>query len=148
MGKLDYMINPILMGGLIREICGQMVKVHLYGRLGVITIPEKYILTDIKLAPGVELEFHFSYLKVEESGYDYDDCSIVNRDFSPCLIGGTITEVNDTAIRAEIMDHLGYVAVPRRWVFTDVTLCEGQTVEFYLSPMRAVGKRRIPAAMI
>ena len=72
MEKLDYIINPILMGGLVKEINEDMVKVHLHGRLGVITIPEKIILSEIELEPGVELEFHFSYLKVEDAGYDYD----------------------------------------------------------------------------
>ena len=148
MEKMDYIINPILMGGLIKEVNEGMVKVHLHGRLGVITIPEKYVLTDIDLEPGVELEFHFSYLRVEEEWYDYDDGSIRDNMFTPCLLGGSIIEVNDTAIKVETIDNLGTVAVPRRWVFTNIPLEEGQTVEFYLSPMRVVGKREIPARMI
>jgi hypothetical protein len=148
MEKLDYIINPILMGGLVKEINEDMVKVHLHGRLGVITIPEKIILSEIELEPGVELEFHFSYLKVEDAGYDYDDSSIRDNLFTPCLVGGQIVEVNDTAVKVETMDDLGTVAVPRRWVFTDMPLECGQMVEFYLSPMRAVGKRDIPARTI
>ena len=148
MEKMDYIINPILMGGLIKEVNEGMVKVHLHGRLGVITIPEKYVLTDIDLEPGVELEFHFSYLRVEEDWYDYDDSSLRDSVFTPCLVGGNIIEVNDTAIKAETIGDMGTVAVPRRWVFTNTPLEEGQTVEFYLSPMRVVGKREIPARMI
>jgi hypothetical protein len=73
---------------------------------------------------------------------------IKNKIFEPCFIGGTICEVNDTAIKADIVDHLGTVAVPRRWVFTASTLEAGQNVEFYFSPMRVIGKRNIPVASI
>lgn len=32
---MDYMINPIKMGGLIKEVQDDRIKVHLHGRLGV-----------------------------------------------------------------------------------------------------------------
>lgn len=38
---MDYMINPIKMGGLIKEVQDDRIKVHLHGRLGVITIPKR-----------------------------------------------------------------------------------------------------------
>lgn len=148
--KVDYMINPILMGGLIKEAGNKLIKVHLHGRLGVIEIPPEYILDkDIRPEIGHDMEFYFSYLQVNDKPYEYD-CTPLKKGkfFEPCLVGGTITEVNDTAIKAEIMEGLGTVAVPRRWAFTDVTLAEGQNVEFYFSPMRIVGKKDIPVESI
>ena len=29
---LDYVINPVLMGGLVKETDGETVKIHLHGR--------------------------------------------------------------------------------------------------------------------
>lgn len=147
--KLDYVINPALMGGLVKEVSEDAVKVHLHGRLGVITVPRSLILEPVTPQPGHEMQFYFSYLQVNEAPYDYDDSPISKgKEFDPCLIGGTITEVNDTAIKAEMMDHIGTVAVPRRWVFTDQALQEGQNVEFYFSPMHVIGKRDIPVESI
>ena len=40
--KLDYTINPILMGGLVKSVDAGIVKVHLHWRLGVIEIPREY----------------------------------------------------------------------------------------------------------
>jgi hypothetical protein len=148
MSELEYIINPVRMGGLVKEADDEMVKVHLHGRLGVITVPRTCILGDEEIVPGTEMQFYFSYLEVTNAPYDYDTLPIKNGMFEPCLIGGTICEVNDTAIKADIMDHLGTVAVPRRWVFTASTLEEGQNVEFYFSPMKIIGKRDIPAASI
>lgn len=155
MAGAEYIINPVLMGGLVKEVTGDMIKVHLHGRLGVITVPAECILRgtqensgEEEPAAGTEMQFYFSYLQVNENPYDYDACAIKNGEFEPCLIGGTITEVNDTAIKAEIMDGLGTAAVPRRWVFTDVELKEGQNVEFYFSPMKISGKRDIPVESI
>lgn len=147
--RLDYVINPALMGGLVKEVSEDAVKVHLHGRLGVITVPRSLILEPVTPQPGHEMQFYFSYLQVNETPYDYDDSPISKgKEFDPCLIGGTITEVNDTAIKAEMMDHIGTVAVPRRWVFTDQALKEGQNVEFYFSPMHVIGKRDIPVESI
>ena len=147
--KMDYMINPALMGGLVKEVSKDTVRVHLRGRLGVITVPRSLILEPVTPQPGHEMQFYFSYLQVNETPYDYDDSPISKgKEFDPCLIGGTITEVNDTAIKAEMMDHIGTVAVPRRWVFTDQALQKGQNVEFYFSPMHVIGKRDIPVESI
>lgn len=149
MNVMDYMINPALMGGLVKEVTADDVKVHLHGRLGVITVPKSLILDPVELEPGHEMQFYFSYLQVNEDPYDYDGSPIRrDREFMPCFIGGTITEVNDTAIKADMMEHMGTVAVPRRWVFTDVALQEGQNVEFYFSPMHVIGKREIPVESI
>ncbi|MCR4653617.1 MAG: hypothetical protein K5744_07975 [Eubacterium sp.] len=147
---MDYTIHPVLMGGLVKEVNENWVKVHLHGRLGVIEVPSCYILDqDQKPEVGHEMQFYFSYLQVNEEPYDYDSSPLKKeKAFFPCFIGGTITEVNDTAIKAEMMDAIGTVAVPRRWAFTDIPLAKGQNVEFYFSPMRIVGKRALPAECI
>ena len=44
MAGAEYTINPVLMGGLVKEVTSDAVKVHLHGRLGVITIPKGCIL--------------------------------------------------------------------------------------------------------
>lgn len=146
---LDYMINPIKMGGLVKEVSDSQIKVHLHGRLGVITVPKKLVTTKEKIEPGHEMEFYFSYIKVVENPYDYDSSDMVtDHEITPCLLGGKITEVNDTAAKVEIMDKLGTVAVPRRWYFTDIPLKEGSNAEFYFSCMNLVGKRDIPVESI
>ncbi|SDB48097.1 hypothetical protein SAMN02910298_02411 [Pseudobutyrivibrio sp. YE44] len=146
---LDYIINPIKMGGLVKEVDDSQIKVHLHGRLGVITVPKELVITMEKLEPGHEMEFYFSYIKVVENPYDYDSSDMVTEhEISPCLLGGKITEVNDTAAKVEIMNNLGTVAVPRRWYFTDIPLKEGSYVEFYFSCMNLVGKRDIPVESI
>ncbi len=146
---LDYTINPILMGGLVKAVDGDQVKVHLHGRLGVITVPRRLIVDDVALEPGHEVQFYFSYLQVNETPDDYD-CAAMDpkAELMPCLIGGKLIEVNDTAVKLQIMQDLGTVAVPRRWVFTPVALREGQNAEFYFSCMKVVGKRDIPARSI
>lgn len=148
--KVDYIINPILMGGLVKEVTNDSIKVHLHGRLGVIEIPKEYVMEDdVDIEVGHDMQFYFSYIQVNPDKYDYDCSSLkVDREFAPCFIGGTITEVNDTAIKASMMEGLGTVAVPRRWAFTDEPLKEGQNVEFYFSPMHIAGKREIPVESI
>lgn len=146
---MDYIINPILMGGLVKEVTGDMVKVHLHGRLGVITVPKSLIVDAAEVEIGHEMQFYFSYLQINETPYEYDSAAVSReRGMSPCLVGATITEVNDTAVKAEMTDHLGTVAVPRRWVFTPVELKAGQNAEFYFSCMTMIGKREIPAESI
>lgn len=148
MKKLDYIINPILTGGLVKENDHDTVRVHLHGRLGVITVPRSMVSGNAEPEPGHETQFYFSYIRVNEAPYDYDCSPLYDMQFLPGLVGGTIIEVNDTAIKAEIMNGFGTVAVPRRWVFTDLPLSEGQNVEFYFSPMRVAGKRDIPVESI
>ena len=53
----DYIINPIRMGGLVKEVDENQVKVHLHGRLGVITVPKRLVITSEELTPGHEMEF-------------------------------------------------------------------------------------------
>lgn len=149
MTKPDYIIQPIMMGGLVKETDGDLVKIHLHGRLGVITVPRKVIRGEIIPEPGHEMQFFFSYFQVTDQPLDYDDTPMTEgEELIPCLLGGTLIEVNDTAVKLEIMDHLGTAAVPRRWVFTDVKLTEGLFAEFYFSGIRIVGKRDIPVEQI
>lgn len=146
---MDYIINPVKMGGLVKEVSADRVKVHLHGRLGVITVPKRLIISDETLDVGHEMEFYFSYIQVVEDPYDYD-CSDMKTDheITPCLLGGKIIQVNDTAIEVAIMNDLGTIGVPRRWAFTPVTMEEGQDVEFYFSCMKVIGKRDIPVESI
>lgn len=146
---MDYIINPVKMGGLVKEVSDGRVKIHLHGRLGVIKIPDSLVISQEPVAIGHETEFYFSYVQVVEDPYDYDDSGMTpDYEPEPCLLGGKITEVNDTAIEMTLMNNLGTIAVPRRWVFTSVKLAEGQSAEVYLSCMKVIGKRNIPAEMI
>lgn len=143
------MINPVMMGGLVKEVTGNQVKVHLHGRLGVITVPKRLIRTKEVLEPGHEMEFYFSYIQVVNDPYDYDSAAMnLDMELIPSLLGGTIIEVNDTAAKVEIMENMGTIAVPRRWLFTAEALAIGQQVEFYMSPLRMIGKRDIPQESI
>lgn len=147
--KMDYMINPVKMGGLVKEVTDGFIKVHLHGRLGVIKVSPALIISDEPIQIGHETEFFFSYIQIVEDPYDYDASDMTtDHEIRPSLLGGKITEVNDTAIEAAIMNDLGSIAVPRRWAFTPITLAVGQDVEFYFSCMRVIGKRDIPAEAI
>ena len=146
---MEYIINPIKMGGLVKEATDSQVKVHLHGRLGVITVDPKLIPFNGTLEPGHEAEFYFSYIEVVDNPYDYDVMGLLNdNEIMPCLLGGKIIEVNDTAAKIEIMNNLGTIAVPRRWMFTAVPLVEGLDVQFYFSRMNVIGKRDIPVNSI
>lgn len=146
---IDYLINPVKMGGLVKEVSDGNVKVHLHGRLGVITVPERLVISSIPVEPGCEMEFYFSYIQIVENPYDYDSSDMTaDHEPEPCLLGGTLSEVNDTAAGITIMNDLGIIRVPRRWLFTPVPLQEGQEAEFYFSCMKVVGKKDIPAEFI
>lgn len=136
---MDILINPVLMGGTVKEVADGTVKVHLHGRLGVLTIPRRLIIEPGAVAAGQETKFFFSYLKIVPSGYD-DDTAAMDpaQEIFPALLHGTLTEVNDTAVKVEMAGGYGTIAVPRRWVFTDVALAVGETAEFYFSCMHLV----------
>lgn len=63
---MQYELNPILMEGKVVEVNDTAVKVDIQGRLGVITVPKRWVLTDFPLRPGLKVEFYFSYLQVTE----------------------------------------------------------------------------------
>ena len=143
--KFDYIINPVKMGGVVKEVTGDRVKVHLHGRLGVIKVPKRIIISEEPVEPGHVMEFYFSYIQIVEDPYDYDSSDMTtDHEIEPSLLGGKITEVNDTAIEVKIMNELGSIAVPRRWAFTPVTLEVGQDAEFYFSCMKVIGKKELP----
>lgn len=143
------MINPVLMGGLVKEVHGDIVKIHLHGRLGVITVPRRVIRGAVDPEPGHEMQFWFSYLWSTDQLLDYDVTPMTDaEELTPCLVGGTLTEVNDTAVVLTLVNDLGTIAVPRRWIFTDVALETGLCAEGYLSGIRIIGKREIPVEQI
>lgn len=138
----DYIINPVMMGGIINGFDGEYAKINLFGRLGVIKIKPELIDGNAEL--GSILEFYFSYIQVVKDPYDYDASQMVaGGEINPSLLGGKIIEVNDTAVMVSIMNNIGTVAVPRRWVFTSMVLEVGEDVEFYFSPMRIIGKSSV-----
>lgn len=136
------------MGGLIKEITSDYVKIHIHGRLGVITIALEYVTCAEPLRTGHEVQFYFSYLRVTKERYSLDLQGMRTVPPFPVLVYGTITEVNDTAVLAGLPDGIGTVAVPLRSVFTDVPLRTGLSAELYLSNIQVIGFRDIPAERI
>ena len=113
MAKLDYQLNPVLMEGTVTKTAADDVALNLRGRLGVIhAVPSLFLHQPRE---GRKFRFYFSYMQIVETPLDYD-----------------------TAIKADCLGGLATIAVPRRWVFTDVALKEGEYTEFYISPMAAV----------
>lgn len=56
---------PQLTRAKIIEISDTAVKVSIQGRLGVITVPLRWIFTDKALEIGQDVEFYFSYMNVK-----------------------------------------------------------------------------------
>ena len=135
----EYVINPTLMMGTVREIQDELVTIHLRGRLGVIRIAKKHFKGSQNLAVDTKVRFFFSYIHVVETVYEFDN-AIVNQayDLSPSLLHGEITDVNDTSVQVEMAGNLGTVIVPRRWVFTNQALEKEQQVSFYFSYMEVI----------
>lgn len=132
-----YQIQPAPMGGLVNEILDDSIKINLRGRLGVFYVKKNLFEHGDQVQPGQDVEFYFSYIWIVKDKLDYDLSELIgNHEIWPCLTGGSIIEVNDTAAKIRIDRDLGTVAVPRRWLFTDVPLEVGQNVEFYLSRMQ------------
>ena len=121
------MISPALMGGLVKEAGQEWIKVHLHGRLGVITVPRSLVMTEEMLVPGHELQFYFSYLEVDDAPRDYDLSEPkMLQEVTPVPVGGVLTEVNDTAVKCGMPGGMGVMAVPRRWLFTNQALPWGR----------------------
>lgn len=124
------------MGGIITKINGDMLHVNLHGRLGVLEIPSKYLI-DGNAFEGERVRFYFSYINTTKDPLDYDTAGLDPAlPMDPSYVGGKLIEVNDTAVKASVADLGATVAVPRRWIFTDFPLEEGQYVEFYLSCLK------------
>lgn len=138
---MNYIINPTLMGGTINKVTEDRVKINLRGRLGVIEVPKVLIGGSPAPKSGDKVSFYFSYLEVTDNPCDYDLDEIVREDdITPCLLGGKITEFNDTAIEAVVKKLDIIIRVPRRWVFTEVALEDNLDVEFYLSRMQILSQ--------
>lgn len=148
---IDYLINPVKMSGVVKDVYdgGNMVKIYLRGRLGVIKVPRWMIKGDTELVPGHELEFYFSYIQVIADPYDYSGEEMKTQtELEPLLLGGKIIDVNDTAGTVKVIDDLGVITVPRRWFITAVELKPGCETEFYLSRMEVTGRKDLPAQFI
>lgn len=140
---MNYVINPVLMGGIISKITGDTVKINLRGRLGVIETP-KFLISSPSPKIGDHISFYFSYIEVVQNTCDYDFDEIVREhNIIPCLLGGKITEFNDTAIEVSVKELSIVVRVPRRWVFTEISLSNDLDVEFYLSRMQILQTAKI-----
>lgn len=137
---IDYQINPVLMGGTIKNISSDgTVKINLRGRLGVLKVPSEIVINREELDVGKKLQFFFSYLRVIDNDIEFDDLDLnVEYGLNPTILGGRFLEVNDTAVEVQVMNGKGTVAVPRRWVFTEKDLEEDNSCEFYLSCMQVV----------
>jgi hypothetical protein len=137
MEAVDYQIAPVRMGGTVKQVVDNFIKINLYGRLGVLNVPKNFIIGNNVVNQGNELTFYFSYVQMVEYSSDYDYSMLQSQDsLIPCLVGGVLVEVNDTAVKIKIENDLGTIAVPRRWVFTPFVLQVGQFAEFYLSCMK------------
>jgi len=136
---LDYTIQPLLMGGLVKSFDSGFLTIHLNGRLGVLTLSRRLLRDGCAPSPGSRLRFFFSYLEVVETLWDCDSAPLnPARELSPCLLGGPLIEVNDTAVKLQLPLQLGTVAVPRRWVFTPLPLQPGLSAQVYLSCLESV----------
>lgn len=139
MKEFSYQLNPVLMEGTVTTVTPDQVSLNLRGRLGVVqSVPSLFLQVP---QVGKKFRFYFSYMQIVQSPLDYDYAPLTGSlEFIPVLAGGTLSVVNDTAIKADCIHGLVTIAVPRRWVFTDVALEAGQYTEFYFSPFQAVEK--------
>jgi len=56
-------LMPVLTKGTIVEVNDTAVKVEIAGRLGVVTVPLRWLYADRAPSPGQQVEFYFSYLQ-------------------------------------------------------------------------------------
>lgn len=59
-------LQPVLTKGKIVQVNDTAIKVDIQGRLGVITVPRRWVFTDKVLEPGEKVEFYFSYMQVTD----------------------------------------------------------------------------------
>ena len=66
---MQYTLIPKLMKGKIVQVNDTAVKVDVQGRLGVITVPRRWVYTGNSMETGQVVEFYFSYMQVlDEDG--------------------------------------------------------------------------------
>lgn len=148
---VEYLINPVKMGGTIKEMYdgGEKVKLYLNGRLGVIKVPRWLVRGTEQLEPGNKLEFFFSYIQIVDNPYDYSSNEMdPAEELFPSILGGKVIDINDTAITVKVMDDIGEITVPRRWIITSKPPKCGDDVEFYFSCMDVTGKKDLPKMFI
>ncbi|WFR59776.1 CBO2463/CBO2479 domain-containing protein [Anaerocolumna sp. AGMB13025] len=63
---MEVELNPQLTRAKVIDINDTAVKVSIQGRLGVITVPLRWIISDKALEVGQEVEFYFSYMQVRQ----------------------------------------------------------------------------------
>ncbi len=63
-------LEPRLTRATITGVNDTAITVSIRGRLGVITVPRRWVFTDRPLSPGVEVEFYFSYMVTAASASD------------------------------------------------------------------------------
>jgi hypothetical protein len=56
-------LTPVLTRGTIKAVNETGITVDVSGRLGVITVPLRWVFTDERPAVGQTVEFYFSYMK-------------------------------------------------------------------------------------
>jgi hypothetical protein len=56
-------LTPVLTRGTITAVNDTAVTVNVSGRLGVISVPLRWVFTDSRLEIGQTVEFYFSYMK-------------------------------------------------------------------------------------
>ncbi len=61
---MEIELKPILTQGKIVQVNDTAIKVDIQGRLGVVTVPRRWVFTDVFLEPGQKVEFYFSYMQV------------------------------------------------------------------------------------
>lgn len=63
---MEYELNPRLLKGKLVEITDVGVKIAINGRLGVLNLPLRFIISDNKLQINDEVEFYLSYVRVSQ----------------------------------------------------------------------------------
>lgn len=63
---MEYELNPRLLKGKLTEVTEVGVKIAINGRLGVLSLPLRFIITDKKLEVNDEVEFYLSYVHVNQ----------------------------------------------------------------------------------
>ncbi|RYL88497.1 hypothetical protein EWI07_13605 [Sporolactobacillus sp. THM7-4] len=61
---MEYELTPKLLPGKILEVTDLGVKVTLKGRMGIIQVPLRSVITDKALQVGQEIRVYLSYIEV------------------------------------------------------------------------------------
>ncbi|WP_353948426.1 CBO2463/CBO2479 domain-containing protein [Sporolactobacillus sp. Y61] len=61
---MNYELTPTLLPGKIIEVTDLGVKVTLKGRMGIIQVPMRCVITDKQLQVGQTIQVYLSYIQV------------------------------------------------------------------------------------